>query len=693
MFFNKKVSIFTLVLIMLWGCGGSGESNVKQTPPPIVDNEVPADNEAPVANITSEHDFTAIGLKEVILDGSTSVDTDGTIVKYLWSQTSGKLVDLAEVDNNVLSFTPDNIDEVLTFKLTVTDNIGSTNSKEVDIKISPYFKQLSAGQNYYCAIVKEVEGDDIYCWGNVTSYLSDTPQVSHPSVIYSGQYNSCVIDDNGMQCWGHPNTGINDVPALTHVKKMVIKASYACAIDDSGVVCWGNAQNGGVTPGVPNLSNPTDIVEAVASICVLDEGNVICWDWRLETFELPQLTNVTALYAAFSDFCAQADEGFVCWSHRGINPRHERDEINALTNVSNITLSFGVYCALADKTASEQGVFCFDVDENSTFKVNDNIPTLNNPTQLVSTSVSICALEDRGVKCWGEEYINQIDPPNFTTINQLTSGFSHSCAIGTLNGNEETLKCWGQDYFDMQVLPGFSLPTYVSANDSVSCFIDVNGPNCWGFDVLRTVFSSYDLTTKNIILPNWDNVTAIEPAYNSICAIANNKVECVGKYNNYGQLDAPELVNPSSLAAGDSFYCAIDDNGVTCWGNNSGDPFDVPTPTLQYPTSLTAEDSHACAIANNKVHCWGSDAGGRLDVPELANPTKVVTGPRHSCAIDDNGVTCWGDNLFGETQVPALVNPTDITLAYRYSCAKDDTGLVCWGWNGFGGRPIPLKVH
>jgi K319-like protein/Regulator of Chromosome Condensation (RCC1) repeat protein len=679
----KNIKTYLLIIsniVLLASCGGGDKGTSSSTPPLVI-------NTAPTANISSSDNFEIIGLKESILDGSTSTDTDGTITTYQWSQLSGTSVEILNSAQSTLSFTPGNINDTLTFQLKVTDNDGTSHSTTVNVQVKPYFKQLSAGENHYCAIVAQDSGDDVYCWGNKD--FTASPQVTNPTAIYSGAYNNCVIDDNGTQCWGNTLSGINDAPQLINVKKIIINRSYACALDDTGVQCWGDKLNNSL-PSVPQLLNPINIVNNLSSdVCAQDDSGIVCWGYDEERLKAkPNLTEVQMLFGSNDErFCASTSSEVICWDYYGQTSQLQLPENNEL---SSLIIGLDYNCALTD---SQQKVACNNKDGNTSYDSYGmfKIPEVKNPRELIGTPASACAIDDSGIVCWGDFYNGQTNPPEFTTTSIITSGLDRSCAIGTLATQENTLQCWGYNQMDMNNIPEYSNPIYLAANDSRSCFIDDNGPLCWGFD-LETVFSSYDLTTKKIDLPqDWTNVTAIEPSMNSICAITNNTVKCIGLTDSFGELTIPALSNPTALTAGDTFICAIDNNSVNCWGNIYGHPFDVPTPTLNNPTSLTAEDNHACAIADNQVHCWGSNKNNLLDVPTLVNPTKVVAGPRHSCALDDNGVTCWGENKFGELNVPTLSNPTDITVAYRYSCAKDDNGLVCWGWDGYGNHQMPLK--
>lgn len=74
---------------------------------------------------------------QVTLDASKSIDNDGTIVSYLWTQVKGPKVLLAHPDKIKSTFQSpvDDKDTILIFRLVVKDNSGMINSDTVGVKI------------------------------------------------------------------------------------------------------------------------------------------------------------------------------------------------------------------------------------------------------------------------------------------------------------------------------------------------------------------------------------------------------------------------------------------------------------------------------------------------------------------------------------------------------------------------------
>ncbi|MCP4344156.1 MAG: hypothetical protein GY795_01345 [Desulfobacterales bacterium] len=96
------------------------------------------ENQSPVAD--AGEDQTVKQGDTVTLDGSGSSDTDGTITSYLWRQLSGSVAELSDTGSAKPTFVasaPVSNQETLTFKLTVTDNGGLTDTDTVTVKVIP----------------------------------------------------------------------------------------------------------------------------------------------------------------------------------------------------------------------------------------------------------------------------------------------------------------------------------------------------------------------------------------------------------------------------------------------------------------------------------------------------------------------------------------------------------------------------
>jgi chitinase len=73
--------------------------------------------------------------QQVALIGTGSSDEDGTISSFSWEQLDGRPVTLQNKDKSIATFTAPNEDTTLSFKLTVTDNQGQTDSTTLKVKV------------------------------------------------------------------------------------------------------------------------------------------------------------------------------------------------------------------------------------------------------------------------------------------------------------------------------------------------------------------------------------------------------------------------------------------------------------------------------------------------------------------------------------------------------------------------------
>jgi hypothetical protein len=91
-------------------------------------------NKPPTADAGA--DQTVNFSETVNLDGSGSMDTDGTIFIYSWRQVSGPAITITNDDTAAPSFIAPSSTDALVFLLTVTDDRGATDTATVTITIS-----------------------------------------------------------------------------------------------------------------------------------------------------------------------------------------------------------------------------------------------------------------------------------------------------------------------------------------------------------------------------------------------------------------------------------------------------------------------------------------------------------------------------------------------------------------------------
>ncbi|MEH6611141.1 MAG: S8 family serine peptidase [Halioglobus sp.] len=138
----NKAWIAALMLLLV-GCGGGSSSGGSSGANPAPSNQ------APIANAGGAQ--TVSGFAEVILDGTSSSDPDGSIDSWQWQQTAGPVVILAATDNPQTSFTAPDLPQgaELVFTLTVTDNEGASDVASATVVVAgtdPSLRYIVAGE-------------------------------------------------------------------------------------------------------------------------------------------------------------------------------------------------------------------------------------------------------------------------------------------------------------------------------------------------------------------------------------------------------------------------------------------------------------------------------------------------------------------------------------------------------------------
>jgi chitodextrinase/gamma-glutamylcyclotransferase (GGCT)/AIG2-like uncharacterized protein YtfP len=118
------------------GTAESGDSNEVEITTPAGTSPLPA-NQAPVADAGA--DQAVNGSANVVLNGTASLDADGSIAAYQWTQTGGQAVVLKTGDSAEASFTAPDVtsNTVLTFQLKVTDDQGDSAVDSCQVTVVP----------------------------------------------------------------------------------------------------------------------------------------------------------------------------------------------------------------------------------------------------------------------------------------------------------------------------------------------------------------------------------------------------------------------------------------------------------------------------------------------------------------------------------------------------------------------------
>ena len=239
-----------------------GGSNSDQ----VTINVLTVPNQPPIAN--AGYDQSVAANTNVILNGTASVDQDGSIVSYAWNQASGPAVTIIDANSSTASFVAPEIkgepgtSNAFTFNLTVTDDNGDTNTDQIIVNVAtvpnqPPVANAGADQNVTANTNVTLNGSaSIDNDGSIVSYTwsqTDGPAVTltnsntslasfiapeikgEPGTSNAFVFNLLVIDDNGDtnsdQVIVNVTTVPNQPPMANAGENQLIKATSTTTLD------------------------------------------------------------------------------------------------------------------------------------------------------------------------------------------------------------------------------------------------------------------------------------------------------------------------------------------------------------------------------------------------------------------------------------------------------------------------------
>lgn len=332
-----------------------------------------------------------------------------------------------------------------------------------------------------------------------------------------------------------------------------------------------------------------------------------------------------------------------------------------------------------------------------------------------------CARTAEGeVACWGENDRGQLGAPgtastkpkkiaDFVDVIALAAGQRHTCGLR----RDGSVWCWGEgmagqigaieDFAAEPVrIEGLRAALEIAAGADHTCArLEDGNVACWGDDLFGQVDGKAGGTLHApTLVPGVEGAIALAAGDAHSCAGVRGEdgvdhVLCWGQTAHGATgappaVDTPRLLAPTlvpapmtrlrGLAARALQTCALDADGVTCWGSAPVEPGRA-LPVAQPPRRIvTATDlvalsvgyGHACALrGGGSVTCWGDDRAGQLGVvpaaygdPPVArrafgvrDGVGIAAGNGLSCAPRPGAMACWGRPREVERQIAAGAKP------------------------------------
>lgn len=277
------------------------------------------------------------------------------------------------------------------------------------------------------------------------------------SRIALGTAHACGIFSGGaVKCWGDNNMGragnllLDRIYLLpTEIKNLTsgytdiaVGGNGSCAISSTNELkCWGTGYLRGVN-STSNSGNPVtpigmesnvtnvSIYALGSTVCAVKSGKAYCWGDNVngalgtgdtvnqfKPYEITALgTDVVQSSVGGYHTCFRKADGTVwCAGLSGagqlgqgdLTARYTHTQVPGITTATSIATSGSGACAiLADKTLKCWGSYHGTGTGNKTSPV--TVTALSNVTKIVSNHWNICALDDSGIKCWGDNVYGQM---------------------------------------------------------------------------------------------------------------------------------------------------------------------------------------------------------------------------------------------------------------------------------------------
>ncbi len=273
--------------------GATGQAQVK-----IVVNAAIV-NQPPVANAGADQTIT-LPVNSVTLDGSKSVDADGTIVSYSWNKISGSGA-ITITNSNTAKPTVSGLQAgTYVFQLTVTDNTGATGTDNVTITVNP---AVVANQPPVANA-----GTDQTITLPVNSVTLDGSKSSDPDGSIASYSWTKVSGTGGtMTNSSTAKPTVSNLQAGPYTFKLTVTDNKGATASDQVNVTVNAAAAQVVIPPVANAGSDTTIAFPVASI-LLDGSASTDPGSSIESYEWTQLSGPdTATMASWNTATATAE--------------------------------------------------------------------------------------------------------------------------------------------------------------------------------------------------------------------------------------------------------------------------------------------------------------------------------------------------------------------------------------------------
>ena len=365
--------------------------------------------------------------------------------------------------------------------------------------------------------------------------------------------------------------------------------NVGCAVDDNGFHCWGSNENGQVINN-PRLGNTQQLGIGNKHICALDEKGVVCWGLNDKgQTDVPPLENPKQLSVQGDSTCAIDQKGLQCWGFiqgRSFGEPRAGDSVKfpKLQNPKAMQLTYSV-------------------------------------ERTYDTTQGLRVKDDYGFSCWDSYRKQHIFEP--IKMNTIDRDLLFDKAVGV------AYSLTGSGYVRSQ----FSCPdSPPDKQEEYILFVDLAKSTEKPKQVVfGKVLGFVQFCTRNNL-----GVTCFYGGSGTDkIEYSDHTSKLAGKPWSIKPVEIPPLNKPRKISSSLNQYCALDDNGVTCWNSfDEKNDLILPKPAL-------------------------------IKVPPLNQPIDLLSNQGTTCAVEVSGLTCWSAPGTDEKAgVPRLLTTKDVSFVW-----------------------------
>lgn len=235
---------------------------------------------------------------------------------------------------------------------------------------------------------------------------------------------------------------------------------------------------------------------------------------------------------------------------------------------------------------------------------------------------NICVWDQGEFKCIGDERnlpFDMFDYPPLLNPGFVTTSNQHLLETCVIDESPKKIQCWGgNSHRKNRAMPDFSqrTPIELAVTEEATCALIEGTPpakntiECWK----EYSFSS----TTNInqtLFPDQVNPTHVWSNESYMCAVDDGKAKCnqyKGWQEGWSPVSLPQLSGVTQLhinlgtTSGKEVFCAKHDEGLGCWTLPDFTPvYEEEIAALSNPSQISVQFDYACAVDDNGVSCWG----------------------------------------------------------------------------------------